>query len=301
MNFDKEKEMREALNQVTIEGILSEVSCREGKSPKTGKDYISAEIKVRVEQEINGVTKENEVPIRMFATKITNSGSINPAYESIYKMKEEFTSIAASDVDSADRVRLTGKLASNDFYSKSGSLISYPIISASFINRINKEDMHPQALYHGVIVVGNTKDEVGKDGDPTGRMVLTGIIPQYGNRVDVVKFIVENEKAKNHIETYYSKGDTVEVQAKLNFSTKTTYEEVEMGFGDPIVRPRTESVREIIIVSGSEGGLEGELAYEKEAIDTALQRRKEYLASQKEVSEKTEKKKSTPSFSVDDF
>ena len=166
---------------------------------------------------------------------------------------------------------------------------------------LNKEDMHPQALYHGVIVVGNTKDEVGKDGDPTGRMVLTGIIPQYGNRVDVVKFIVENEKAKNHIETYYSKGDTVEVQAKLNFSTKTTYEEVEMGFGDPIVKPRTESVREIIIVSGSEGGLEGELAYEKEAIDAALQRRKEYLASQKEVSEKTEKKKNTPSFSVDDF
>ena len=36
-----------------------------------------------------------------------------------------------------------------------------------------------------------------------------------------MKFVVENENAKNHIEQYWNDGDTVRVQGKLNFSVKT--------------------------------------------------------------------------------
>lgn len=269
--------MKKAENKVKIEGILSEVDIRTGESKTDGKPYIMGEIKVKVNQEINGVVCEMEVPVNLFATKYTKEQKINPAYDSIEKIMTDYKSIAAvGDEDSADRIRIvSGEIGENAFYNQQDNLISYSRIRTSFANRITKNECTSEATFTTVIVVGNIKDETDKEGNPTGRLIVQAIIPQYSKdddkpNVDLVPFIVASKQAIDHISTYWNKGDTVKIAGKINYSvtTNTVYEEV--GFGEPIAKTTTHTVRELIITSGSPSALDGDVAYNTEEITKAL-------------------------------
>ena len=150
--------------------------------------------------------------------------------------------------------------------------------------------------FEAVIVIGNIKEEVRND-EPTGRLIVKGILVQYGERADVVDFIVASTDAINHIQTYWNEGDTVRVAGKVNFSSRVIHEEKEVGFGDPIIEDRTISVKELIITSGSQSALDGDLAYEADEIREALKRRQATLDEQKDNASKKEaapaEKKST--------
>ena len=78
-------------NVVKIEGILSEIDIDYKDFKKNGVDTkaIGGVIKIRVNTQINGTDTELEIPVHMFAAQLTNSGSPNPAYESIEKMDSE--------------------------------------------------------------------------------------------------------------------------------------------------------------------------------------------------------------------
>lgn len=75
-------------NNVRIEGLLSEVDIKEGSFQKNGQtmESIGGSIKIRVNQKLNtGEEQELEIPVHMFASKLTNKGTANPAYESIMR------------------------------------------------------------------------------------------------------------------------------------------------------------------------------------------------------------------------
>ena len=117
-------------NTVKIEGILSEIDIKTGSFTKNGAtvESVGGVIKVRVNQDINGVNTELEIPVHLFASKYTNAGAPNPAYESISRVMNEYVSIAASDIDHADRIRITrGQLQMNEYYGQNGNLISQPV------------------------------------------------------------------------------------------------------------------------------------------------------------------------------
>ena len=270
--------MRISENQVKIEGILSEVGLETATITKNGqtKECIRGTIKIRVEQDINGTMTTMEVPVSAFASRYTNAGAENPAYNSLKDVMENYKSIAAcGNIDDADRVRITnGSLQENVFYAKNGDLVNTSRISASFINKIAKNECKPEATFTATIVVGNKSDELDRDGTPTNRLNVNGVIIQYGERADLIKFIVAKPDAKNHIEQYWNDGDTVRVQGKVNFSSKTEYIEEEVGFGEPIKTAKTTSVHELLIESGSAGCLEGDAAYDIKDIQSALAARK---------------------------
>ena len=102
--------LKQTENSVKIEGILSEIDLDYGSFVKNGAtvESIGGTIKVQVTQKINGEDAILEVPVHMFASKLTNKGTPNPAYESIEKIKTSYVSIAAGGIDAADRVRITG-------------------------------------------------------------------------------------------------------------------------------------------------------------------------------------------------
>ena len=132
--------LKQAENTVKIEGILSEIDIDYGTFKKNGTDVnsIRGVIKVRVNQDINGVPTELEIPVHLFASQYTNAGALNPAYESIERIKKEYVSIASSDIDHADRVRITkGAIQMNEYYGQNGNLISFPRITASFVTKIS--------------------------------------------------------------------------------------------------------------------------------------------------------------------
>ena len=270
--------MRISENQVKIEGILSEVGLETATFNRKGQatECIRGTIKIRVEQDINGTMTTMEVPVSAFASRYTNAGAENPAYNSLKDVMENYKSIAAcGNIDDADRVRITnGSLQENVFYAKNGDLVNTSRISASFINKIAKNECKPEATFTATIVVGNKSDELDRDGTPTNRLNVNGVIIQYGERADLIKFIVAKPDAKNHIEQYWNDGDTVRVQGKVNFSSKTEYIEEEVGFGEPIKTAKTTSVHELLIESGSAGCLEGDAAYDIKYIQSALAARK---------------------------
>lgn len=270
--------MRISENQVKIEGILSEVGLEAATFNRKGQttECIRGTIKIRVEQDINGTMTTMEVPVSAFASRYTNAGAENPAYNSLKDVMENYKSIAAcGNIDDADRVRITsGSLQENVFYAKNGDLVNTSRISASFINKIAKNECKPEATFTATIVVGNKSDELDRDGTPTNRLNVNGVIIQYGERADLIKFIVAKPDAKNHIEQYWNDGDTVRVQGKVNFSSKTEYIEEEVGFGEPIKTAKTTSVHELLIESGSAGCLEGDAAYDIKDIQSALAARK---------------------------
>lgn len=270
--------MRISENQVKIEGILSEVGLETATFNRKGQttECIRGTIKIRVEQDINGTMTTMEVPVSAFASRYTNAGAENPAYNSLKDVMENYKYIAAcGNIDDADRVRITnGSLQENVFYAKNGDLVNTSRISASFINKIAKNECKPEATFTATIVVGNKSDELDRDGTPTNRLNVNGVIIQYGERADLIKFIVAKPDAKNHIEQYWNDGDTVRVQGKVNFSSKTEYIEEEVGFGEPIKTAKTTSVHELLIESGSAGCLEGDAAYDIKDIQSALAARK---------------------------
>lgn len=270
-------------NTVRIEGILSEIDIKYGSFEKNGATVksIGGVIKVRVDQKINGADTTLEVPVHMFASELTNAGKPNPAYESIEKVMNDFTSIAAGGIENADRIRITrGQLQMNEYYGQTGNLVSFPRITASFVTKVKREEFKPEATFTAIFVVGTMSPEVANDGTETGRFCVKGVLPQYGGKVDVIPFYAASEDAINFVTSYWNQFDTVKVNGKLNFSSKTEVFTENVDFGDPVEKTRTISVSELLITGGT-NPLEGEFAYDVNEVQAALADRKVRLENLK--------------------
>lgn len=279
--------IRQAENRVRIEGILAEIDIKPGSFNKNGQtmESIGGSITVKVTQKISGEEKELAIPVHMFASKLTNKGTPNPAYESIKKIADEYVSIAASDngEDGADRIRITsGSVRMNEYYSADGRLVSFPRVNASFIQRISKAECKPEATFTTEFVVANKSEEIDRNGEVTGRYRIDAIIPQYGGRVDVVPMFAQSPGVIDAVSTYWEIGDTVKANGRLDFSatTETTLEEVD--FGEPIEKTRTINRSDLIITGGSQTALEGDAAFDNAEIQNALADRKLRLEKQKD-------------------
>ena len=282
--------IREAENVVRIEGILSEIDLKYGSFEKNGekKNTIGGTIKVQVNQEINGEAVTLEVPVHLFASEYTNKGTKNPAYQSIERIMTEYVSIAAAGgAANADRVRVTnGKITMNEYYGQDGRLISFPRISATFVNKVKADECVPKAEFSTQFVVAKKQKEVDNEGVETGRFKVTGVLPQYGGRVEVVEFITSNAKVIAAIDQYWNDNDTVSAIGRLNFSSRTETVVKEVDFGEPQEVTRTISVSELVITGGSSTPLDGELAYDMNDIQAALAERKARLEERKNQSAK---------------
>ena len=277
--------IREAENVVRIEGILSETDLKYGSFEKNGekRNSIGGIVKVQVNQEINGEAVTLEVPVHMFASEYTNKGTKNPAYQSIERIMNEYTSIAAAGgTANADCVRITnGRVTMNEYYGQDGRLISFPRITASFVNKVKADEMTPRAEFSTQFVVAKKQMELDNEGIETGRYKVTGIVPQYGGRVDVIEFITSNPKVIEAVKQYWTENDTVSAVGRLNFSSRTETVIKEVDFGDPQESTRTISVSELVITGGSSTPLEGDFAYDMSEIQEALAERKNRLDASK--------------------
>lgn len=276
--------LKESENKVKIEGILSEVDLAPKTFNKNGQtvDAIGGVIKVRVNQKIDGKDTELEIPIHMFAAKFTNAGAPNPAYESISRIQNEYTSIAAGGIDRADRVRITNaKIAMNEYYGQNGNLISFPRITASFVNKIRKDECKPEAKFTANIVIGKMAYETDADGVETDTFKIVGFLPQFGGKVDVVPFYTRSKNVIDGISGFWKEGDTVTAIGKLNFTSRTETTTVEVAFGEPTEKTRTITVSELLITGGSDP-LDGEFAIDNDEIKNALAERKSRLDALKD-------------------
>lgn len=262
----------ESTNNVVIAGVLKELEVEE-KSTADKRDYVSCKAIIKVDQEIGGTMYENEIPVRMFSMKLKKDGSPSKIYKSIVEYRDKFTSLGACPEDQpelASKVMITsGSLEENIWVGSDGTPRSSFQISTNFMNSPRGEFKQGATFELSGVVLGKTR-EVNSNDEETGRLKVKFGIVRYGGRVDVLDLIAVNENAVNFIEANWEEGDTVNLNGavSINQSTKTWYE--EQGFGEPIMRTKTETRRELIILGGSPSGLEEDYSYDADAIKKGL-------------------------------
>lgn len=273
-------------NEVYISGILNELEIVEGKT-NDGRDYVRGTASVRVDQEINGKVCENIIPVKMFAMRKKKDNTDNVAYDRIVGYKESLTSVAAAEDESmASQITISkGRLEENAYFdTKINQIRSGYQISANFLNKKKQGDIE-KATFTLSGVVGQMRPEIDKNGDETGRTIVKFVIIQWGEKADMVELIAAGS-AKDFIEQNWNQGDTVRVTGRINMSYRVDTIKEEQGFGEPIERTRTISVRELLITGGSPSGLEEAASYDADSIKKALAQR---AAAHKELEEKGSK------------
>jgi len=283
--------LRQAQNEVFIEGILSEVDIKKGSYMKDGEtvETIGGTVKIRVDQTINNNPVTCEIPVSVFSTKYNKEGKENGIYKAIESMATDLTSIAASSVEEADRVRVSGSsrfangnIQMNEYYNASGNLVSFPRIHASFINRIRKDECKPKATFTLEFAIASMDYETDADGVQTDKYLIKAIVPQYGGKVDIVPLYAVSPNVIDGITSNWQEKDTVLAKGRLNFSAKTeTYIE-DLGFGEAEEKTRTINTSELILTGGAPEPREGDFAFDVGEIQQALTERKARLDELKE-------------------
>jgi len=208
----------------------------------------------------------------MFASKFKKDGTANPAFKSIQDLRNMKTA-QDNGIDGADTVRITGaNIRENNFISKSGQLISGWQINTSFINSGSTADV---ASFNLDIFIMDMSPEIDREGDETGRLVIKGAIVQYGGKVDVLQFIVENPDTVDYISEHWNVNDTNSVRGRIRV---TSMEEKpapsSSSWGEEIPETTTRMIRELIITKGDDEGKEEDFAYDPAEIKKGFNVRK---------------------------
>lgn len=271
----------ESVNSLVINGTLSELDIRQDKT-SDGREYVRGRATIRVDQEINGEVVENDIPVSMFSMKKKKDGTLNPNYDRILKYQTELVPMSiVEDASQASRIYVGGTAASieeNLFVNKQGNLTSTFQISSNFINKARKDE-DDAATFEFTGVIGKMKAETDREGEETGRLIVSFIVFGYNGRANVIDLIAEDvpgSNAKTFIEGHWEEGDTVSVAGIIKMSFKTIEWEEEQGFGDPIKRHRTVSSRELLIKKGAGEGFEESLSYDPDLVNLALEEREKY-------------------------
>lgn len=262
----------QAGNKLNLQGKLLDVNFGSGKL-SDGRPYKRATVTIRVTQTYNGKEEVSEVPIGLFATEYTSTGKPNPAWRSLEDL-ESMQTVQNVGMDRADNVRLTGaSLQENNFVSRNGQLINGWQIRGSFVNKVTAPDA---ASFTVEIFIMSMEDEVNRDGDTTGRMIIKGGIVQYGGRLDVVEFVVENPDTIDYISRHWEVNKTLTVKGRIRVtSVEVAPSGSSSGWGEDIPEgPTTQYIRELVITKGDDEPKEDEFGYDPTEIRKAFNDRK---------------------------
>ena len=260
----------QAQNKLNLAGKLLDATFGEGKL-SDGRRYERATVTIRVTQTYNGKEETSEIPIGLFATEYTSTGKPNPAMKSIRDLKNMNTAQNVG-IDAAANVRLSGAtLQENNFVSRNGQLINGWQIRGSFVNVANVSDV---ASFVTDIFIMDMHDEVDRDGDSTGRLIVRGGIVQYGGRLDVVEFVVEGSDKVEYISRNWEINSTVTAKGRIRVTSVEEVPSGNSGWGEEIPETTTRYVRELVITTGDDGPKEEEFSYDPTEIKKAFNERK---------------------------
>lgn len=261
----------QSANKMNICGKLMNVDFGEGKL-SDGREYKRATVTVQVTQPVDGKPETSEIGVGFFATPFTSTGKQNPAYQSLLDLNNLKTAQNVG-IDAADQVRITGAtLSENNFVSRTGNLINGWQIRGSFINAAKLGDV---ATFVTEVFIMDMHDEVDREGNTTGRLVVRGGIVQYNGKLDVVDFIVEAPDKVEFISRNWNVNDTLTVKGRV----RVTSHEVQVGgessgWGEDIPDATTTFVRELIITGGDDGGKDEDFSFDPAEIKKAFNARK---------------------------
>jgi hypothetical protein len=151
------------------------------------------------------------------------------------------------------------------------------------------------------IFIMDMHEEVDREGEPTGRLVIKGAVVQYGGRLDVIEFIVEGNDAVNYISRNWEENKTVNVGGRIRVTSQEEKRSAsESSWGEELPETSTRMVRELIITRGSDEPFDDDFAYDAAEIKKAFNERKARL-EQMQIDAKNNTKKSAPATSKSNY
>ena len=266
--------MEQATNKINIVGKLLDTTFREGKT-SAGQAYESCNFTVRVTQTYGGREETSEIPVSIFATQYTSQNKPHPGYKNIQEMKKMKTVQDYGEAE-ATIVRMTSaNIRENNFVARSGQLINGWQINTSFLNEGKMADI---ASFNMDIFIMDMHEEVDREGEPTGRLIVKGAVVQYGGKLDVIEFIVEDNDAVNYISRNWEENQTVNVGGRIRVTSQEEKRSAsESSWGEELPETSTRMVRELIITRGSDEPFDEDFAYDAVEIKKAFNERKARL------------------------
>ena len=264
---ENKNELRQDDAIVSVEGIIAEKKLEAVKGPD-GKDVIRGSLTVKVDD-------THMITLNVYVGKLTNAGTENRAYSGMLTVMNEYKSIAEVGVENATKLRCNkGALQPNTYIDpSSGEPRTTVRYSASFVNRVDensKKPFTPQGTFEVEGYINSFREEVGKDGEETGRLVLTLLVPTY-KMIEPLELIVPQEIADNFT-SIFEVGETAKFFGILENNVIVHEKTVEMAFGTAAPREEYEYINERIITGASVPYPE-ETAYSVEAIKAAMTER----------------------------
>ena len=263
----------ESRNEVSVVGKLLSTTFREGTIQSTGKPYESCKYIVRVRQEIEGKEEIHEIPLDVFATKYTNAGKVNPAFRTIQDMKQMNT-IQNDGEDKATIVRINkATISENIFVPASGQVVDGWQIRSSFVNEGGKGEF---ARFVVEIFIIDMYDETDNEGNPTGRLIVRGGIVQYGEKVDVLEFIVEAPDKVEYVSRNWEPNITVVAAGRIRYTSMEPVATTSVeSWGEEVMDTSgPKMARELIITGGPSELPDEDFMYDPVEIKKGLNVRK---------------------------
>lgn len=274
--------LRQADAFVTVEGILSEKKLEMTKSTE-GINVIRGSLVLKT-----GDT--NFTTLNVYVNELTSKNEPNKAYEGMKTVMEEYKSIAeVGEAEATKVVCRRGNLQPNTYIQRETyDEISNVRYSASFVSRVlNEVEYSPRAEFEVEGYIASIVNEV-KQGEETGRLKLTLIVPTYRG-AEPMELIVPEDLADD-VDSAYEVGQTARFYGELKNNVIVENNVIKMAIGKDRVESKTTYVNEIVITGASEA-YEEEREYASEVIAQAMTERS--LRLDREKTEAKENKKSS--------
>ena len=238
--------LRQCFNSLTVVGTLKSKKVTYGTT-SNGDNTISLELTVAS----NDVDKVHENRIKLWAKNTSK------LYNSYVTVANEYKTIAENGADQADRVKITGNLEMNEYFStNAGEIKTYNNLKGVFVNRLDKDLKDEVGAVVECVITGVT-DEISKEGTPSGRKKVNILTVGYNSSIHEIQNVVVEKELANDFIRMYPLNSTGKLYLKVNnYAVKNETEDVKptIGFGTALSNMPDESIKdyvnEIVIVGG---------------------------------------------------
>ena len=291
------QELRQAINKVEITGVVKEHKLNTGKSD-SGK-YINGSIVVKAGE-------STEITVKVFVAETNAKGKVKKAYENLKKIFDgEYKTMVEVPEEEAIKVRLWGNEV---FTPQFREEIYKPENAVEVITRVNVDlgfgnvtidnSITPEdykATFDVEVFVESVQEEIGKNDEETGRVIIKGWCPVYGGSViplEIKAGIVTDEEGEYDFAEDIR--DSVDPETTINLWGDIDFREIieKTTKGGGIGRAKVEEKRTYVhdLVAVGADFVEGDDEYDIDIIKAARNLREEKKQEAENKADSTEDK-----------
>lgn len=257
-------------NETHIEGLLYEhqlenkVSGENSKNP--GTEFISGTISIATDDELLNVVQIHFT----YVVAVTKGGKPNATYNVLQSIIDgKIGTVMEHSKENAGKLRVDSALGLNEWFdnkTQGNPLVSVKRNEGGFVHQIQvlNEDLNTRATFNtDILITGTHRVEADEERNLPEKVIVKGYVFDFRNALLPIEFSVwapvSDPRALDYFENIgasVKEPKFTRVQGQQVSKTVTRMITEESAFGDPIVKPVTNTQRDWVITWGLPGGYE---------------------------------------------